>query len=233
MSQLDVERAQQLEKKYDTALQVRPVGPWVRRFVFVVSITFAFYHYLGAGIGVPVNYWHMGIHLSGVLLLVFIGFPAMGGVSARTRHPLSWWRYGNVPVYDWLFALVGVATALYVGLTWHGIDTEIFGVKLFLLDQSLRRDDPALSDIVAGSLLILVLPSLLQASPRPMRFDHVSIEEGLSQSVVNCMLQDRTGFLWFGTQSGLNRYDGYDFTIYRHDPQDPASLANDWILAAR
>jgi TRAP transporter 4TM/12TM fusion protein len=168
MSLLDVERAQKLEKKYDTALQVRPLGPWVRRFVFVFSIGFAFYHYLSAGIGVPVNYWHMGIHLSGVLLLVFIGFPAMGGTSARTRHALSWWRYGNVPVYDWLFALVGIATALYVGLTWHGVDTEIFGVKLFLLDQSLRQGDPAFPDIVAGSLLIFVLLEAVRRTLGPI-----------------------------------------------------------------
>ncbi len=64
-----------------------------------------------------------------------------------------------------------------------------------------------------------------------MRFDRVSIEEGLSQTVVNCLLQDTRGFLWLGTQSGLNRYDGYRFEIYRHDPSNPSSLTNDWIAA--
>ncbi len=63
-----------------------------------------------------------------------------------------------------------------------------------------------------------------------MRFEHLSIEQGLSQSVVNCMLQDRAGFLWLGTQAGLNRYDGYRFEVFRHDADDPASLAHDWIL---
>ncbi len=62
-----------------------------------------------------------------------------------------------------------------------------------------------------------------------MRFERVSIEDGLSQSFVTSLVQDATGFLWLGTQSGLNRYDGYRFEIYRHDPSDPASVAHDWI----
>ncbi len=64
-----------------------------------------------------------------------------------------------------------------------------------------------------------------------LRFEHLSIEEGLSQSVVNAIVQDRTGFLWFGTQDGLNRYDGYTFTIFKSDPADPQALADDWITA--
>ncbi len=82
-------------------------------------------------------------------------------------------------------------------------------------------------------MLLLASPAAAGQAPpaRAMRFEHLSIEEGLSQSVVNCVLQDRSGFLWLGTQGGLNRYDGYGFEVYRHDPQDPASLAHDWILA--
>jgi ligand-binding sensor domain-containing protein/signal transduction histidine kinase len=64
-----------------------------------------------------------------------------------------------------------------------------------------------------------------------IRFEHLSLEQGLSQSVVNSILQDRTGFLWIGTQDGLNRYDGYNFTIYKPDSTDPASLSDRWITA--
>jgi ligand-binding sensor domain-containing protein/signal transduction histidine kinase len=64
-----------------------------------------------------------------------------------------------------------------------------------------------------------------------IRFEHLSLEEGLSQSVVNSILQDRTGFLWIGTQDGLNRYDGYNFTIYKPDSTDPSSLSDRWITA--
>ena len=54
-------------------------------------------------------------------------------------------------------------------------------------------------------------------APRPMRFDRLTTEDGLSQGTVNCTLQDDTGLLWIGTQGGLNRYDGYRFEVYRHD----------------
>jgi ligand-binding sensor domain-containing protein/signal transduction histidine kinase len=64
-----------------------------------------------------------------------------------------------------------------------------------------------------------------------IRFERISIEEGLSFSVVQAVLQDRQGFLWVGTGRGLNKYDGYQFTVYRNDPADPRSLSNDSVDA--
>jgi signal transduction histidine kinase/ligand-binding sensor domain-containing protein len=64
-----------------------------------------------------------------------------------------------------------------------------------------------------------------------IRFQKISIEQGLSQSVVNAITQDKTGFLWLGTQDGLNRYDGYNFTIYKPDPMDIDSLSDGWVTA--
>lgn len=64
---------------------------------------------------------------------------------------------------------------------------------------------------------------------KPMRFDHLGMDEGLSQSAVNVMHQDKTGFMWLGTENGLNRYDGYRFHHYKHDPADPNSLGKDFI----
>ncbi len=58
----------------------------------------------------------------------------------------------------------------------------------------------------------------------PFKFERISREEGLSQGTVSCIEQDSLGFMWFCTADGLNRYDGYDFTVYRHDPDDPGSL---------
>ena len=69
------------------------------------------------------------------------------------------------------------------------------------------------------------------AAARPLKFTHLSTEHGLSQNTVLCALQDRQGFMWFGTQDGLNRFDGYDFTIYRHDDSDPGSLRDNYILS--
>jgi signal transduction histidine kinase/ligand-binding sensor domain-containing protein len=62
-------------------------------------------------------------------------------------------------------------------------------------------------------------------------FDHISTEQGLSQNTVFCILQDKQGFMWFGTEDGLNKYDGYSFTIFRHDPEDPSSLGGSRILS--
>jgi signal transduction histidine kinase/ligand-binding sensor domain-containing protein/CheY-like chemotaxis protein len=61
------------------------------------------------------------------------------------------------------------------------------------------------------------------------RFKHLSLEEGLSSGTVLSMYQDRSGFLWFGTEEGLNRYDGYEFTVYRRDSRNPAALSGNVI----
>jgi signal transduction histidine kinase/ligand-binding sensor domain-containing protein len=68
-------------------------------------------------------------------------------------------------------------------------------------------------------------------SPGPLqapaaRFEHLTIVDGLSNNIVETILQDRYGFLWVGTDDGLNRYDGYEFTVFRHDQADAASLAD-------
>jgi len=63
-----------------------------------------------------------------------------------------------------------------------------------------------------------------------IRFESLSLEEGLSQSSARSILQDRQGFLWIGTEDGLNRYDGYSFKIYRPLFNDPNSLSDRWIF---
>lgn len=60
-------------------------------------------------------------------------------------------------------------------------------------------------------------------------FEHISTEQGLSQSSVSSFVQDEKGFLWIATQDGLNKYDGYNFTTYRHNPSDPTSLPDSHI----
>ncbi len=66
---------------------------------------------------------------------------------------------------------------------------------------------------------------------RSIRFEHISLEQGLSQSVINVIFQDSMGFLWIGTEDGLNRYDGYGFKVYKPDENNEGSLSNRWITS--
>jgi ligand-binding sensor domain-containing protein/signal transduction histidine kinase len=62
-----------------------------------------------------------------------------------------------------------------------------------------------------------------------LKFDHLTTLDGLSQSNVLCIFQDSRGFMWFGTQDGLNKYDGYKFTVYKNDPYNKNSLSHNFI----
>jgi ligand-binding sensor domain-containing protein/signal transduction histidine kinase len=64
-----------------------------------------------------------------------------------------------------------------------------------------------------------------------LRFDRIGIEQGLSQSSVHVAFQDSRGFMWFGTQDGLNRYDGYTFKTFKPDPDAVTSLSDRWITS--
>ncbi len=67
------------------------------------------------------------------------------------------------------------------------------------------------------------------AAGERLAFKPYSLREGLSQVTVNFVYQDAKGFLWIGTDDGLNRYDGYTFKIYNHDPADPDSLSDNSV----
>lgn len=157
MATFDVDKAEELEKKYDSALQTRTIGPWLVKFVFAFSLIFAAYHYVTAGIGVPVDYWHMGFHMAGVILLVFISFPMFKRDRNQPMQASSWWRFGNVPLLDWIFIVVGVTASLYIGVTWYEIDFSFLGFNLHLPEQVMRQGNPATIDVVFGTALIIVL----------------------------------------------------------------------------
>ncbi|MBL7792118.1 MAG: response regulator [Saprospiraceae bacterium] len=64
-----------------------------------------------------------------------------------------------------------------------------------------------------------------------IRVDRLSIDQGLSQVTVLAILQDRRGFIWMGTQNGLNRYDGYGMTVFTHQADDSLSICGNFIYA--
>jgi signal transduction histidine kinase/ligand-binding sensor domain-containing protein/DNA-binding response OmpR family regulator len=67
------------------------------------------------------------------------------------------------------------------------------------------------------------------AQPEHYKFTHVDVNQGLSHNQVTCFLKDRKGFLWIGTLSGLNRFDGYSIKVFRNDSQDSTSIADNSI----
>ena len=76
--------------------------------------------------------------------------------------------------------------------------------------------------------LFAATPALAQ--PEKLKFDRLSLDQGLSQASGNDVLQDRQGFLWIATQDGLDRWDGYDFEVFKRDPDDEASLADNFVV---
>ncbi len=75
----------------------------------------------------------------------------------------------------------------------------------------------------------LFLSPILSGDEHNVRFEHILKENGLSNLSVSSIVQDERGFLWFGTQSGLNRYDGYEFKVYKKKPFDDNTLSHDLI----
>lgn len=74
-----------------------------------------------------------------------------------------------------------------------------------------------------------------QPSPPPqhleptIHFTHLTSDDGLAQNTIEAILQDKQGFMWFGTKAGLSRYDGYNFKTYQHDSENPNSLSQNWV----
>ena len=84
-------------------------------------------------------------------------------------------------------------------------------------------------------ILFLVSNTLFAIGPTQSTdnylFRQITIKEGLSQSSILAILQDKKGFMWFGTGNGLNKYDGYNFTVYLNDPYDSTSISDNEITS--
>lgn len=96
--------------------------------------------------------------------------------------------------------------------------------------------NPGVAQLRNLALLILtlsstVVPAVVAGQQRPPSFSHVTVRDGLSNNSVFSILQDDLGFMWFGTFSGLNRYDGREIRTYRPEPLDRASLSGSIVFA--
>ncbi|MBN2347982.1 MAG: hypothetical protein JXJ22_04045 [Bacteroidales bacterium] len=78
-------------------------------------------------------------------------------------------------------------------------------------------------------IILLLLISRISIT-NDIKFDHITSNDGLSSNTLSCIFQDSRGFIWFGTNAGLNRYDGYSIKEYKHDPDDSLSLVSNVII---
>ena len=84
--------------------------------------------------------------------------------------------------------------------------------------------------------LRILLPVLIffiakTLSAQPYYFTHYQVEDGLSNNAVLCIMQDKLGFMWFGTRDGLNRFDGLSYKIFRNDPNNKTSIGSNAIMS--
>src|SRR4051812_32301376 len=82
----------------------------------------------------------------------------------------------------------------------------------------------------ASILILMLLGTRMASSQMPeLYFKKLNTENGLSNNRVKCILQDKRGFIWIGTEDGLNRFDGTNFVIFRHQPSNPAGISGNII----
>ena len=82
---------------------------------------------------------------------------------------------------------------------------------------------------IKGCLFFIFLTCQIICFSQTKRFQHLTSADGISQSEVYTIFEDSRGFMWFGTVDGLNRYDGYDITIFNTDKNNPNSISNNTI----
>jgi ligand-binding sensor domain-containing protein/two-component sensor histidine kinase len=77
----------------------------------------------------------------------------------------------------------------------------------------------------------IIITTAGYAAPEEYTFKQFGIKDGLSQTSISAIIQDSKGFMWFGTLNGLNKFDGYSFTVYTHQPNDTTSISANGITA--
>lgn len=148
---LDQQQLEELEKKYDSALNTRDNGPLLTKLIYWGTIAFALYHLWTAGFGTPVDHVHMGIHLTGLFLFIFVGFPLVKSARNLEYRGSSAFMPGNVPLYDWVALILASAASLFLWVSWRGFT----GFGFEIPEQTFRQGNPSGLDVFFGTVLIL------------------------------------------------------------------------------
>ena len=148
--ELSEEELAAIEEKYDEGSHTRDVSKHTGIYLRGVALAFAIYHYITAGFGLPPDHWHMGWHLAGLFILTYAFFPVFKSERLFRMKP-SRARIGNVPIYDLLLMVLGVSSALYLGMAWRGI--PLLGIE----EQTFRMGNPNGWDMVFGCIIIVLV----------------------------------------------------------------------------
>jgi hypothetical protein len=149
-------------------------------------------------------------------------YERIGGVTSQFQR--GWVVFCHLLLLNGFAILMGDSLLLGVLSTTHA------NFQLLLRDlRDLTMPDRHLYLAPVFFFSFVVTLAMACADSSSVRFAHLSTAQGLSQNSVRCIYQDRYGFMWFGTEDGLNRYDGYQFTIFRPDPKDPSAISNQCI----
>ncbi len=109
----------------------------------------------------------------------------------------------------------------------------IFCTKNLFLSSPLPIYNQAFRPLYKYIILIIFSTftnnEIIYSQCKTFLFNHINIQDGLSDQVVTCITQDSTGFIWIGTINGLNRYDGYNFKVFQHDVFNNATISNNNI----
>ena len=111
----------------------------------------------------------------------------------------------------------------------YQVNNIFFGIKSFYISNMKRTFNISHTKFLIIIALIFIDYIIKADNTYPQKFEHLSIEDGLTHNNVFSALQDENGFLWFGTANGLNRYDGYRFQMFKFDPNNSNSLSSNYV----
>ncbi|MBN2548806.1 MAG: response regulator [Anaerolineales bacterium] len=153
--------------------------------------------------------------------------PVVSGLSRRVMGVI-YFRFPKIRRLL-LLALIGPAAVMLILPSCSSIPGQMISQSAAPQVLQPTQPPPLLTPQEIESMYS-ARPALAEQGQK-IRFEHLTPEMGLSQSVVTDILQDQQGFLWFATQDGLNRYDGYSFKVLTRDLENPNSLSDNSIIS--
>ena len=145
---------EEIEREYDPQLSFRKVGPKLNMFIMMLLVSMSVYHFWASGFGLVREVLHRGIHISYVIGLVFLLFSWKKDTNLLIKNKKNFLNFQNVPVLDYIFAILALASALYLPL----LPPEILAQRV---------GNPQNIDVLMGTIIILLTLEAARRSVGP------------------------------------------------------------------